>query len=243
MPVVLEVTGDPVNAHSFESEVIYCGTIRVLSRGVYRPGSHRDVAQGLIRTYFSLFPMSCLRLGWHGEQKDTPISHHQFHPHRKLGPDAHGLYHQHHCHILLRAGNKQHIAGRGTARHARTLLRSSSSIPCAPYALEISTRSSCMHPDASRHSAPSPRRERPAARSSHRRGCANYRLLVERKLPADPHGTTLGWRERMGRARQGAAETALGPVNVPDAPRVVDFVCRSEHVLCVLGSGGAEVWR
>jgi protein ATS1 len=33
-------------------------------------------------------------------------------------------------------------------------------------------------------------------------------------------------------------------VNVPDARRVVDFACGSEHVLCVLESEGghAEVW-
>ncbi|KAH9070711.1 regulator of chromosome condensation 1/beta-lactamase-inhibitor protein II [Lactarius deliciosus] len=43
--------------------------------------------------------------------------------------------------------------------------------------------------------------------------------------------------------KEGPAETALGPVNVPDTSRVVDFVCGSEHVLCVLESQGqAEVW-
>ena len=43
--------------------------------------------------------------------------------------------------------------------------------------------------------------------------------------------------------REGADETGLGSVRVPDTARVVDFVCGSEHVLCLLESEGqAEVW-
>lgn len=44
--------------------------------------------------------------------------------------------------------------------------------------------------------------------------------------------------------REGASESGLESVNVPDTRRVVDFVCGSEHVLCVLESEGghAEVW-
>ena len=40
--------------------------------------------------------------------------------------------------------------------------------------------------------------------------------------------------------REGASTPSLGPVNVPHNLRVVNFACGSEHVLCVLESGGAD---
>ena len=85
------------------------------------------------------------------------------------------------------------------------------------------------------------RREGPVARSSpRRRGRASCRLFAERKLPADPRGNALlSCANAHGQlSREGATTPALGPVNVPHALRVVDFACGSEHVLCVLESGG-----
>jgi protein ATS1 len=170
----------------------------------------------------------------------------------------------HHAIALLRAGNKQYIAGWGTARHGQLghlHAPSGRALPFSPFPVAISlpidiqldpvrsVRAGNQHTlflhasgrvSALGSDAKGQLRGLRTVEDVHAIGCSwNGSFLQTRtgllSIGANAHGQL---------ARDIGSETALGSVNVPDTMRVVDFVCGSEHVLCVLESEGghAEVW-
>ena len=123
--------------------------------------------------------------------------------------------------LLLRAGNKQYIAGWGTGRHGQlkpVQRLSGRTLPFSPFPRR--NKPSHRHPVRPRthrarrqsaHALPACvrtrfrtrlRRKGPAARSSRRREHLNWREFVERKLPANAHKTALSRRERARTAWQ-----------------------------------------
>ncbi|KAI9444534.1 RCC1/BLIP-II [Lactarius indigo] len=169
----------------------------------------------------------------------------------------------HHVVVLLRAGNKQYIAGWGTARHGQLgplYAPSGRSLPFSPSPVAInlpidvqldpirSVRAGNQHTlflhasgrvSVLGSDAKGQLRGLHTVEDVHAIGCSwNGSYLHTRtgllSAGANAHG-------QLG--REGISETSPGPVYVPDTPRVVDFVCGSEHVLCMLQSQGqAEVW-
>ncbi|KAH9058261.1 RCC1/BLIP-II [Lactarius vividus] len=186
-----------------------------------------------------------------------------------IGPDDRGpsitniTAGPHHAIALLRAGNKQHIAGWGTARHGQlgTLFAPSgralpfSSSPVAinlPIDVQLdpvrSVRAGTQHSlflhaygrvSALGSDAKGQLRGLHTAENVQAIGCSwNGSYLQTRTGLLSAGANTHG---QLG--REVVSETAPGSVNVPDTSRVVDFVCGSEHVLCVLESQEqAEVW-
>ncbi|KAH9166911.1 RCC1/BLIP-II [Lactarius sanguifluus] len=186
-----------------------------------------------------------------------------------VGPDARELSitnitaGPHHAVVLLRAGNKQHIAGWGTARHGQLgplYAPSGRALPFSPspvainLPIDVQLDPVCSVRAGNQHSlflhasgrvsalgsdAKGQLRGLPTTEGVQAIGCSwNGSYLQTRTGLVSAGANTHG---QLGRA--GVSETALGPVNVPDTSRVVDFVCGSEHVLCVLESQGqAEVW-
>ena len=169
----------------------------------------------------------------------------------------------HHAIALLRAGNKQHIAGWGTARHGQLgplHAPSGRALPFSPLPVAISLpvdvqidpvravsagnqHSLFLHASGRVSELGSDAKGQlwglPTVEGVQAIGCSwNGSYLQTRtgllSAGANAHG-------QLG--REGADETGLGSVRVPDTARVVDFVCGSEHVLCLLESEGqAEVW-
>lgn len=186
-----------------------------------------------------------------------------------VGPVAHRLSitniaaGPHHAVVLLRVGNKQHIAGWGTARHGQLgplHAPSGRALPFSPSSVAINLPIDVqLDPVRSvragnQHSLFSHASGRVSALGSDAKGQLRGLHTVEdvQAIGCSWNGSYLqtrtgllsaGVNARGQLGREDASETALGFVNVPDTPHVVDFVCGSEHVLCVLEfEGQAEVW-
>jgi protein ATS1 len=171
----------------------------------------------------------------------------------------------HHAIALLRAGNKQYIAGWGTARHGQLgplFAPSGRPLPYSPSPVAINLPIDIQHDPVcavragNQHTLFLHASGRVSSLGSDAKG-----QLRGLRTAEDVHAIDCSWngsylqtpigllsaganaRGQLGR-EGGASEASLGSVNVPDARRVVDFACGSEHVLCVLESEGghAEVW-
>ncbi|KAH9030288.1 RCC1/BLIP-II [Lactarius hengduanensis] len=186
-----------------------------------------------------------------------------------VGPDAHGLSitnittGPHHAVALLRAGNKQHVAGWGTARHGQLgplHAPSGRALPFSPLPVAINLPIDVQFDPVrsmragNQHSLFLHASGRVSALGSDAKGQLRGLHTAEdvQAISCSWNGSYLQTRTGLLSAganthgqlgREGVSKTALGPVNVPDTSRVVDFVCGSEHVLCVLESQGqTEVW-
>jgi protein ATS1 len=163
----------------------------------------------------------------------------------------------HHVIVLLRADNKQHIAGWGAARHGQLgplHAPSGRALPYSPSPVAInlpidiqldpvrSVRAGNQH-TLFLHAS---------GRVSTLGSDAKGQLRGLHSAPEDVQAIGCSWngsylRTRTGLLSAGAnahgqlgreGGSEMGHVSVPDT--VVDFACGSEHVLCVLGQG--EVW-
>ncbi|KAF8267385.1 regulator of chromosome condensation 1/beta-lactamase-inhibitor protein II [Lactarius quietus] len=169
----------------------------------------------------------------------------------------------HHAVVLLHAGNKQYIAGWGTARHGQLgPLRASSgrALPFSPSPVAINLPIDIQLDPVravragNQHTLFLHASGRVSALGSDAKG----QLRGVCTTAEDVQAIGCSWNGSYLQTRRGLLLSAgvnahgqlgregadLGPVNVPDTWRVVDFVCGSEHVLCVLETEGqdAEVW-
>lgn len=171
----------------------------------------------------------------------------------------------HHVLALLRTGNKQYIAGWGTARHGQLgplHAPSGRALPFSPLPVAINlpidvqldpvrtVRAGNQHSlilhasgcvSALGSDAKGQLRGLHTSAQVQAIGCSwngSYYLLT------GPTGLLLAaGANAHGQLGSTSTETSLASVRLPDTLRVVDFVCGSEHVLCVLESEGhTEVW-
>jgi len=186
-----------------------------------------------------------------------------------MGPVAHRLSitdivaGPHHAVALLRSGNKQHIVGWGAARHGQLgslFAPSGRTLPFAPspvainLPIDVQLDPVCSVRVGNQHSLYLHASGRVSALGSDSKGQLRGIHIVEgvQTIGCSWNGSYLrshlgllstGADARGQLGRDGAAETHLRPVNIPDTPRVIDFMCGSEHVLCLLESEGhTEVW-
>ena len=179
----------------------------------------------------------------------------------------------HHVLALLRTGNKQYIAGWGTARRGQLgplHAPSGRALPFSPSPVAINLPIDVQLDPVrtvragNQHSLFLHASGRVSALGSNAKGqlrglhttaqvqaidCSwngSYYLLTNPTglqllaAGANTHGQ-LGSSSIEGAGT--STETGLASVRLPDTRRVVDFVCGSEHVLCVLESEGhTEVW-
>ncbi|KAI9438442.1 RCC1/BLIP-II [Lactarius psammicola] len=186
-----------------------------------------------------------------------------------VGPVAHRLSitsiaaGPHHVIALLSAGNKQHIAGWGTARHGQLGPLHTPSGRALPFShspvainlpIDIQLDPVRYVRAGNQHSLFLHASGRVSALGSDAKGQLRGLHAAEdvQAIGCSWNGSYLRTRTGLLSAgvnahgqlgREDASETALGFVDLPNTSRVVDFVCGSEHVLCLLESEGqAEVW-
>ena len=173
----------------------------------------------------------------------------------------------HHVITLLHTGNKQYIAGWGTARHGQLgplHAPSGRALPFSPSPVAISLPIDIQHDPVrtvcagNQHTLFLHASGRISALGSDAKGQLRGLGATEdvRAIDCSWNGSYLQTRSGSGLLSTGAnahgqlgqvggtSETGLGSVSVPDTRRVVSFACGSEHVLCVLESEGdhKEVW-
>jgi len=169
----------------------------------------------------------------------------------------------HHAIVLIRADNKQHIIGWGTARHGQLgplFSPSGRALPFSPSPVEIDLQIDVQFDPVlsvragNQHSLFLHASGRVSALGSDAKGQLRHLHTVKdvRAIDCSWNGSyfrtpmgllSAGANARGQLGREDAAEVPLGAARFPDGTHVLDFACGSEHVLAVVESHArTEMW-